>query len=158
MDPPTATLLRWLLLPLRETRSPGRLLVSLLVLLLCGVAWWPPQVKGAGAVGPIVFACVYFVGTILFFPGSVLTIGSGFAFAQAFGQGWGIVAGSLVVFVGATTGAAASFLLGRYALRSLVADKARQYRILAAIDRALEGQVCLCVRVAAPRLVYTCAC
>ena len=104
---------------------------------VCRVA----QVKDAGAVGPIVFAAVYFVGTILFFPGSVLTIGSGFAFAQAFGQGWGIVAGSLVVFVGATTGAAASFLLGRYALRSLVADKARQYRILAAIDRALEGQV-----------------
>lgn len=97
-------------------------------------------VKDAGAIGPVVFAAVYFAGTILFFPGSVLTIGSGFAFSQAFGQGWGIVAGSLVVMVGATSGAAAAFLLGRYALRSLVADKAAKYRILAAIDRALQGQ------------------
>lgn len=101
----------------------------------------PCQVKDAGAIGPVVFAAVYFAGTILFFPGSVLTIGSGFAFSQAFGQGWGIVAGSLVVMVGATSGAAAAFLLGRYALRSLVADKAAKYRILAAIDRALQGQV-----------------
>lgn len=99
------------------------------------------QVARAGPIGPVVFVLVYFVGTVLFVPGSVLTIGSGFAFAQACGQSAGVVLGSAVVLLGAVAGDTAAFLLGRYALRPLVAEKAAQYRILAAVDRALEKQV-----------------
>lgn len=35
----------------------------------------------------IAFACVYMVAAVMFVPGSILTLGAGFAFAQAFGQG-----------------------------------------------------------------------
>lgn len=44
-------------------------------------------VKDGGAVAPIAFTAVYAAATVAFVPGSVLTLGSGFVFAQAYGQG-----------------------------------------------------------------------
>ena len=36
--------------------------------------------------GPFVLVLVYIVATLLFIPGLILTLGAGFAFAQAYGN------------------------------------------------------------------------
>jgi uncharacterized membrane protein YdjX (TVP38/TMEM64 family) len=81
---------------------------------------------------------VYFVATVLFIPASILTLGAGFVFAAAFGLGGGIILGTISVFVGASLGAIASFLLGRYLLRDFVQKLTKKYTIFEALDAALE--------------------
>mmetsp|Transcript_43471 Transcript_43471/g.105381 ORF Transcript_43471/g.105381 Transcript_43471/m.105381 type:complete len:397 (+) Transcript_43471:275-1465(+) len=88
--------------------------------------------------GVVVFAIVYFVATVLFIPGSILTLGSGFVFSASFGLGIGVLLGSLAVFVGASAGAIVSFLLGRYLLRDSVSTLSMKYSIFQALDNALE--------------------
>ena len=73
--------------------------------------------------GTFAFMGVYFVATVLFIPGSVLTLGGGFVFGKALGLGQGIVLASSAVFIGASLGAIASFLLGRYLLRDWVTQR-----------------------------------
>ncbi len=90
--------------------------------------------------GAFVFFLVYALGTVLFFPGSILTLGGGFAFSQAFGQGPGIAIASLAVFCGATLGACCAFLLGRYVMRESTQAMVQQYPMLIAIDRAVIKQ------------------
>jgi len=64
---------------------------------------------------------IYIVSTIFFVPGSFLTIGAGFAFATAYNSvTYGVIFGSLSVFVGASIGSIISFLLGRYFFRDFV--------------------------------------
>lgn len=76
-----------------------------------------------------------------FAPGSVLTLGAGFVFAQAYSStAVGIALGSAVVFVGAATGATIAFLLARYSLREVVAARARKYKLLRAVDAAVAAQ------------------
>mmetsp|Transcript_13363 Transcript_13363/g.25365 ORF Transcript_13363/g.25365 Transcript_13363/m.25365 type:complete len:281 (-) Transcript_13363:94-936(-) len=87
--------------------------------------------------GIFVFIVVYFVATIIFIPGSILTLGAGFVFASAFGLGPGVLLGSLAVFFGASSGATAAFLLGRFLLRDWVSRKTEQYTIFEALDNAL---------------------
>jgi uncharacterized membrane protein YdjX (TVP38/TMEM64 family) len=81
---------------------------------------------------------VYFVATVLFIPGSVLTLGSGFVFSTAFGLGLGILVGVISVFIGASLGAVSAFLLGRYLLRTQVKKLSNKYAIFEALDLALE--------------------
>jgi uncharacterized membrane protein YdjX (TVP38/TMEM64 family) len=81
---------------------------------------------------------VYFVATVLFIPASILTLGAGFVFAAAFGLGGGIILGTISVFVGASLGAIAAFLLGRYLLRDCVQRLTKKYTIFEALDAALE--------------------
>src|SRR5712691_5137225 len=69
--------------------------------LLDFVAW----VQSAGAQGIVVFTLAYVVATVLFLPGTILTLGAGFAY--------GVVVGTAVVWVASNAGAAAAFLLGR---------------------------------------------
>lgn len=87
--------------------------------------------------GIFVFVVVYFVATVFFVPGSILTLGAGFVFANAFGLGAGVVLGSLAVFVGASAGALASFVLGRFLLRDWVSGLAAKYALFEALDNAL---------------------
>ncbi|KAL3937440.1 MAG: hypothetical protein SGBAC_007451 [Bacillariaceae sp.] len=89
-------------------------------------------------VGIFAFIGVYFVATILFIPGSILTLGAGFVFANAFGLGLGVALGTLAVFVGASAGACAAFLIGRYLLRDWVSTLAKKYAIFEALDIAFE--------------------
>lgn len=79
------------------------------------------------------------MATVLFIPGSVLTLGAGFVFAAAFGLGGGLVLGTAAVFVGASLGACMSFLLARYLLRDQVAKLTHKYAIFQALDSALEA-------------------
>lgn len=88
--------------------------------------------------GWFVFSFVYFVATILFIPGLILTLGAGFVFGHAFDLGLGVVLGTMSVFLGACVGATVSFLLGRYLLRDWVIGLTQRYAIFAALDSALE--------------------
>lgn len=69
-----------------------------------------------GKVGPILFIAVYAVGTVLFFPGSVLTIAGG----AIFGPIWG----TFYNLTGATLGATLAFLIARYLAADAVQQKA----------------------------------
>lgn len=87
--------------------------------------------------GMFVFMLVYFVATVIFVPGSILTLAAGFVFANAFGLGVGLFLGTLAVFIGASAGAIVSFLLGRFLLRDWVKGLAGKYAVFEALDIAL---------------------
>ena len=72
-------------------------------------------VNNAGAAGPIVFMLIYTIGTVLFFPGSVLTLAGGALF--------GPVLGTFYNLTGATLGAALSFMIARYLASEWVEQK-----------------------------------
>jgi len=91
------------------------------------------------AEGVFAFIGVYFVATVLFIPGTILTLGAGFVFSSAFGLGVGVLLASIAVFVGASSGALASFLLGRYLLRDWVMTLTSKYQLFGAIDTALTN-------------------
>ncbi len=86
-------------------------------------------IDGLGTVGAIAFIALYIIATVAFFPGSILTLGAGVIF--------GAVWGSLYVFIGATLGATAAFLVGRYLARGWVAQKIADNKKFAAIDQAV---------------------
>ncbi|MEX2206459.1 MAG: TVP38/TMEM64 family protein [Myxococcota bacterium] len=87
-------------------------------------------VEGLGAWGPLAFVLGYAVLVIAFVPGVVLTMAAGAIF--------GVTQGTLIVFVGATLGATAAFLVSRYFARSFVASRVAGDARFAAIDRAVE--------------------
>jgi uncharacterized membrane protein YdjX (TVP38/TMEM64 family) len=82
-----------------------------------------------GAVGTIAFILIYVVATVAFIPGSILTLGAGVLF--------GVVAGSIYVFIGASLGATAAFLLGRYLARGWVSKKIAANPKFQAVDEAV---------------------
>jgi uncharacterized membrane protein YdjX (TVP38/TMEM64 family) len=88
--------------------------------------------------GIFLFMLVYLVATIFFIPGSILTLGAGFVFANAFGLGLGVLLGTVSVFFGASAGAIAAFLIGRYLLRDLVSKLSQKHAIFQALDVAFE--------------------
>jgi len=85
-----------------------------------------------GPWGPVIFVIVYVVATVLFIPGSVLTLGAGALF--------GVGLGSVCVSISATLGATAAFLVGRYLARDAVARKVERNERFAAIDRAVADE------------------
>lgn len=86
-------------------------------------------IEGLGSVGALAFIALYIIATVAFLPGSILTLGAGVVF--------GVVMGSLYVFIGATIGATAAFLVGRYLARNWVAKKIADNKNFGAIDRAV---------------------
>lgn len=89
-------------------------------------------IDGLGAIGTIVFIIIYVVATIAFLPGSLLTLGAGVVF--------GVVQGSIYVFIGATLGAILAFLVGRYLARSWVTQRIAGNAKFKAIDEAVERE------------------
>jgi uncharacterized membrane protein YdjX (TVP38/TMEM64 family) len=87
------------------------------------------RVQQLGPWGPPAFILLYVVACLLFFPGSVLTLGGGFVF--------GFVRGSILVSIGSTAGATAAFLAGRYLARDWVARRIEADDRFKAIDRAV---------------------
>lgn len=85
-------------------------------------------IESQGALGVALFAGGYVLGTVLFFPGSLLTLAAGVAFGL-----WGIP----VALGSATTGAALAFLVARYFARGAIEQRAQQYEKFAAIDAAV---------------------
>ena len=86
-------------------------------------------VDNLGTIAPIVFILIYTIATVAFLPGSILTLGAGLVF--------GIVQGSIYVFIGATIGATLAFLVGRYLARGWISKKIAGDRKFSAIDRAV---------------------
>ncbi len=84
--------------------------------------------------GVFVFASVYCLATILWIPGSILTLGSGYIFGRAFGLSLGIALGTLSVFIGASCGAIFAFLISRYIFYDIAQEWCRKYSLLMAID------------------------
>lgn len=82
-----------------------------------------------GAIGALAFILVYIIATVAFLPGSILTLGAGVVF--------GIGVGTICVFIGATMGATAAFLVGRYLARGWVTRKIAENSKFQAIDRAV---------------------
>ena len=89
------------------------------------LAW----IEGLGAWGPIAFIFLYILATVLFLPGSILTLGAGVLF--------GVVWGSVCVSIASTVGATAAFLIGRYLVRDWVAKKIEGNETFQAIDEAV---------------------
>ena len=85
-----------------------------------------------GPWGPVIFIGLYIVATVLFVPGSVLTLGAGAVF--------GVALGSVCVSISATLGATAAFLVGRYLARDAIARKIQKHEKFAAIDRAVADE------------------
>ncbi|MEM7758252.1 MAG: TVP38/TMEM64 family protein [Cyanobacteria bacterium P01_A01_bin.40] len=86
-------------------------------------------VDDLGAIAPIAFMLIYIVATVAFLPGSVLTLGAGVLF--------GVVQGSIYVFIGATVGATCAFLVGRYLARGWISRKIAGNQKFSAIDQAV---------------------
>ena len=86
-------------------------------------------INNQGPVGGIAFMLLYIVAAVAFLPGSILTLGAGVVF--------GVFLGSVYVFIGATIGAIAAFLVGRYIARGWVAKKIAGNKKFAAVDNAV---------------------
>ncbi|MGL5082760.1 MAG: TVP38/TMEM64 family protein [Microcoleaceae cyanobacterium] len=86
-------------------------------------------VANLGAWGPLVFILIYIVATVLFLPGSLLTLGAGVLF--------GVVPGSIYVSIGSVIGATCAFLVGRYLARGWVSKQISENEKFKAIDEAV---------------------
>lgn len=89
-------------------------------------------IRGAGAIGYVLYALVYAVCCILFVPASILTLGAGAIF--------GLTAGTIVVVLGATLGAVISFLLARTVMRKKVEGMTQGNAKFRALDRAIAKE------------------
>lgn len=121
-------------------KSKTRLIVLLLIavgLIVAGYFLEVPRylrqlldwIDGIGPTAPIVFIAIYIVVTVLFVPGSILTLGAGALF--------GVLWGTIYVSVGSTLGATAAFIVGRYFMRDWVAAKVAQSERFSAVDDAI---------------------
>lgn len=75
-------------------------------------------VESAGSAAPLVFIALYAAATVLFLPGSVITLAGGVLFGPVWGTLWSLT--------GATLGAALAFLIARYLGGDWVAPRAGQ--------------------------------
>jgi uncharacterized membrane protein YdjX (TVP38/TMEM64 family) len=91
----------------------GVVLLAVLLLIARRAGGYLPEfarwVDGLGPLGPLVFVAGYLVATVAFVPGSLLTLAGGAIF--------GLAQGTLWVFLGASLGAIAAFLVARYVAR-----------------------------------------
>ncbi|TNF30966.1 MAG: TVP38/TMEM64 family protein [Deltaproteobacteria bacterium] len=129
----------------RAARSPGWrawLLVAGLVALVAAALTLLPLrewlgalvgwVHALGVAGVVLYALVYVVAIVFAVPGSILTMGAGFA--------WGPLWGFLLVSPVSVVGATLAFLLGRTAFRARVERRVAESPRLQAVDRAVEEQ------------------
>lgn len=85
-------------------------------------------VKAKGALGATLFAGGYVLGTLGFFPGSLLTLAAGVAFGW-----WGMP----LALGSATLGASLAFLVARYLARAAIEKRAKENEKFRAIDAAV---------------------
>jgi uncharacterized membrane protein YdjX (TVP38/TMEM64 family) len=89
-------------------------------------------IESLGIWGGMAFIGLYIIAAIALLPGSILTLGAGVVF--------GVLWGTVYVFVGATLGAIAAFLIGRYLVRRWVSQKIANRPNFAAIDQAVARE------------------
>ncbi len=83
----------------------------------------------AGTIGAVVLGVIYIIGSLLLFPGSVLTMGAGFLY--------GLPGGTILVSLASTATACIAFLIGRTVGRGWVADKIEGNKKFSAVDEAV---------------------
>ncbi|NWF60720.1 MAG: TVP38/TMEM64 family protein [Fischerella sp.] len=86
-------------------------------------------IQSLGSFGAIAFILIYNLATLLFIPGSLLTLKGG----CLFGFFWG----SVYVLIAAILGATVAFLIGRYLSRDWVCRQLEKHPKFKAIDRAV---------------------
>jgi uncharacterized membrane protein YdjX (TVP38/TMEM64 family) len=129
--------------PRREVTPTVRVVVALVAAGALLVAAWALDARallgraldGIEALGPwapALFVLLYVVATVLFLPGTILTLGAGAAF--------GVVRGVAVVWIAATLGATAAFLVGRYLARDWVAARIGRRASFRALDDAVARE------------------
>ncbi|MEL6552618.1 MAG: TVP38/TMEM64 family protein [Cyanobacteria bacterium J06621_11] len=96
---------------------------------LIGFVEW---INGLGPIAPIVFIFAYIGITVAFLPASVVTLGAGFVF--------GVIQGSILVFIGAMLGATAAFLVGRFVARDWIAKKVEGNQFFNSLDNAIAEE------------------
>ena len=92
------------------------------------LAW----IKDLGSVGAFAYIALYIITTVAFLPGSIVTLGGGAIF--------GVVLGSIYVFIGASLGAIAAFLIGRYLARDWVYKQIAGNEKFRKIDEAVSKE------------------
>ena len=90
------------------------------------------SIASLGPWGPAAFILIYIVATVLFIPGSLLSLGSGVLF--------GVVGGSVCVSIGSVLGATCAFLTGRYLTRDWVSKQIEGNQKFKAIDSAVASE------------------
>lgn len=121
----------------------GRLivLIAILIALFLAMRFLPVRewltnfndwVGQMGVLGIFIFIGVYALATVLLAPGSILTIGAGFAF--------GLWKGFFAVSGGATLGAALAFLVARFIARAKIQAIAQRNEKFREIDSAIGKQ------------------
>lgn len=105
-------------------------------LLLAPVKQWLIDILAAiqqlGTAAPAIVSLFYVVAAVAFLPGSVLTLGAGFLF--------GVKVGFVTVWIGATAGACAAFLIGRNLARDWVTGKVSSHPKFSALDDAIARE------------------
>lgn len=89
-------------------------------------------VENLGVLGPIAFIAIYNLATLLFVPGSILTLKGGCLF--------GLFWGSVYVIIASTLGATFAFLIGRYFSRNWVRQQMAKNPKFQAIDKAIAKE------------------
>jgi uncharacterized membrane protein YdjX (TVP38/TMEM64 family) len=97
-------------------------------LLEVSVTW----VNSLGFFGPIGYIFIYNLATVLFIPGSLLTLKGGCLF--------GVFWGSVYVIIAAIIGATLAFLIGRYLSRDWVSQQIGKHPKFKAIDLAVAKE------------------
>jgi uncharacterized membrane protein YdjX (TVP38/TMEM64 family) len=117
------------------------LLAAIIVALFLAMRFLPVEqwlrsfndwVAKMGVAGVFIFIAVYAAATVLLAPGSILTIGAGFAF--------GLWKGFLAVSAGSTLGASLAFLVARFIARQKIEAMAKGNEKFQRIDRAIGEQ------------------
>jgi uncharacterized membrane protein YdjX (TVP38/TMEM64 family) len=99
--------------------------------------------RRAGALGVLVFAAAFVIGSLVLAPDGVFSVGAGYAY--------GMVAGSAIALVGAILSAVVAFELARGRLRGFFARRFERGGRVAELDRAVHEHgafVVILVRVA----------
>jgi uncharacterized membrane protein YdjX (TVP38/TMEM64 family) len=88
------------------------------------------ELRGFGPWSPILFVLIYSLATVLFMPGSILTVAGGALFGPLWGTLWNLS--------GATLGATLAFVIARYIGSDWVAERAGER--LARLIRGVEEE------------------
>ena len=114
----------------------------LVVALLAGISWLAlhrellktasleQELLRFGPWAPVLFVGLYALATVLFFPGSILTVAGGALFGPIWGTLWNLI--------GATLGATLAFAIARYVASYWVAERAGER--LARLTRGVDEE------------------
>ena len=96
------------------------------------LSWFLAWVQRIGPWGAVLLGAAYIPAALLFVPGSLLTLGAGFAL--------GVGLGTVAVSIGSTLGASAAFLAGRTLARGFIEAKLSHNPRFRAIDQAVKHE------------------